>query len=230
MPEEKPKQPPAVEVAQPLPIGYDIAANPDADDFDPVAWYEGTGEDLGLPVGFLEADRALYQQFLAEAKARAAEEPAPEPEEEPEESAEEERHLGPGPHDSGTPQSVHGDREGASQQLEKQAEAGGFTYRRIAGAPKDGFMVSPYPEAEFKEPVADFDADDVRRYRREHRALLSRPGHFLGGWRDGDTIYLDISIRSDTVEEAARIAREKKQLAIYDLATGREIPTEEVAA
>jgi len=127
---------------------------------------------------------------------------------------------GPG---SGTP------KEGTSKELEKQAEAGGFSYRRITGAPADGFMVSPYKEAEYSEPVADFDADDVRRYRREHRDLLSQPDHFLGGWRDGDTIYLDISIRAPDLRTAAELARKHKQLAIYDIKTGRTIPTEEAA-
>lgn len=127
---------------------------------------------------------------------------------------------GPG---SGTP------KAGTAKELEKQAEAGGFTYRRITGAPKDGFMVSPYPQAERKYTVATFNFEDVRAYRQRNRELLAKPGHFLGGWRDGDVIYLDISIRGQTLGEAGRIAREHKQLAIYDLATGREIPTEEAA-
>lgn len=37
-----------------IPTGYDIEANPHADAFDPVAWYEGTGEDLGLPADYFD--------------------------------------------------------------------------------------------------------------------------------------------------------------------------------
>lgn len=151
-----------------------------------------------------------------------------------------ERHGGPGPHKSGSPQSVHGawsegpgsgtPKAAQSKSLEAAAEAGGFTYRRIDGAPSDGFMVSPYKRAERKYTVATFNHEDVARYRDRFRDLLREPEHYLGGWRDGDIVYLDISVRRRSKAEAARLAREHGQLAIYDLASGDVIPTEEIAA
>lgn len=56
-----------------IPVSYDIAADPDADQFDPIAWYLGTGEDLGLPEGWLEE----YQANLAKAEAYFAKHPPP---------------------------------------------------------------------------------------------------------------------------------------------------------
>jgi hypothetical protein len=49
---------------------YDIKAHPGADVFDPVAWFEGTGEDLGLPPGYLDAYNARRAQALADIQAK----------------------------------------------------------------------------------------------------------------------------------------------------------------
>ena len=56
--------------AKPIPSGYDIAAHPDADTFDPVAWFEGTGEDLGLPPEYREQYEKLKAKYRAEREAR----------------------------------------------------------------------------------------------------------------------------------------------------------------
>jgi hypothetical protein len=47
---------------------YDIEAHPNVDVFDPVAWFEGTGEDLGLPPGYMDQ----YNRAMAESAARRA--------------------------------------------------------------------------------------------------------------------------------------------------------------
>ncbi len=49
-----------------IPTTYDVAADHGADAFDPIAWFEGTGEDRGLPPGWLDD----YNARLAAAKAR----------------------------------------------------------------------------------------------------------------------------------------------------------------
>ena len=57
-----------------LSTAYDIEAHPYADVFDPIAWYQTTGEDLGLPPGYLErAERAEAEMraWLAAQKAAA---------------------------------------------------------------------------------------------------------------------------------------------------------------
>ena len=60
-----------------IPIGYDLDKHPDADEPDPVAWFEGTGEDIGLPDGFLEKHKAEHERLVAAEKARRAKEPKP---------------------------------------------------------------------------------------------------------------------------------------------------------
>lgn len=42
---------------------------PDPDAFDPIAWFEGTGEDLGLPEGYVEKYNADVAERLARLKA-----------------------------------------------------------------------------------------------------------------------------------------------------------------
>ena len=37
-----------------LSTAYDIGAHPHADGFDPISWFEGTGEDLGVPADYME--------------------------------------------------------------------------------------------------------------------------------------------------------------------------------
>lgn len=46
--------------------GYDVELFPTADEFDPVAWFEGTGEDLGLTDEYKrDYDAALAEHGLA---------------------------------------------------------------------------------------------------------------------------------------------------------------------
>jgi len=113
--------------------------------------------------------------------------------------------------------------------LAKASIEGGFTASKHGDAPTTGCMVSPYPKAERIYDADSFSAEDVHRYRDAHRALLAKPGHYLGGWRDGDKIYLDISIHAATRAEARALARRHRQLAYYDLDSGETIPTEEAA-
>ncbi len=50
---------------------YDSEAHPDADVFDPIAWFEGTGDDLGRPPGYLEDFNRRLEKNLAMYAARA---------------------------------------------------------------------------------------------------------------------------------------------------------------
>lgn len=137
--------------------------------------------------------------------------------------AEDERHLA-GQHD----QKSHGAGKGYGPMAEK-ARAGGFSTSLHGAVPKDGFMVSPYKGAERRYSASSFSRDDVVGYRNEHADLLRRPNHYLGGWRDGEDIYLDVSVRTPDLGSAVRLARENGQLAVYDVAGGTSIYTKEAA-
>lgn len=131
-------------------------------------------------------------------------------------------------HPGHSPQSVHAGKGNITQA--ESGKAGGFTANLFGDVPRDGFMVSPYKGRERTYSAAALDAGDVREYKRRNRDILAQPNHFIGGWKDGDTVYLDVSVRAATRGEAAQIAKKNNQLAVYDLATGDTIPTSDLAA
>lgn len=45
---------------------YDVEAHPAAEAFDPIAWFEGTGEDRGLPPEYV----ANYDKAVADYRAK----------------------------------------------------------------------------------------------------------------------------------------------------------------
>lgn len=114
--------------------------------------------------------------------------------------------------------------------LAKRALAGGFTAKGFGMfTPQSGYMVSPYQEREAKIPAAGLTAqalaDRIDKYRRDNAALLHQPGHFVGGWLnpDDNNVYLDVSIRAKAQDEAKRLAKRHKQIAVYDLSAGQEV-------
>lgn len=137
-----------------------------------------------------------------------------------------ERHL-PGQHD----QASHAGGGGGLdyQKLDDEATAGGFSYTIHGNAPSGGCMVSPYKGAERVYDAASLSRSDVKAYRDNHRELLGRPDHYLGGWRDGDKVYLDVSVHAPDRTTASALARQHGQLAYYDLDTGETVPTEKAA-
>jgi hypothetical protein len=162
-------------------------------------------------------------------------------------------HLGPGPHPDGSPQSVHaggskpakpGGRvrkaipggpaeqrpkadfieRGEPGALKRQLEGGGFTYQAVSNnAPHDGFMVSPYQDREYSVPADQVTPRNLREYLKRNADLLTKPDHYIGGWVDGGTAYIDVSVRTPDRESAARLAKEHKQLAFFDLAGGETV-------
>lgn len=149
------------------------------------------------------------------------------------------KHQGPGPHQSGTPQSVHGGttRYLASRTLSRDPGMGGFTFRFVR-SPKmpeyGGNMVSAYPEREYVIPTGDFVSKGpalIRDFRDRNSDLLSQPDHYIGGWRDDqpdaspptDNVFLDVSILVKDHSSARRLARDHDQLAYWDLDRDREV-------
>jgi hypothetical protein len=97
-------------------------------------------------------------------------------------------------------------------------EQGGFTYQPKADyAPTDGFMVSPYKDAEKIIPEGKVTTRTISRYVRSQRERLRQDDNFLGAWVDGGKVYLDVSVRRPTREAALQLAKEHGQLAFFDL-------------
>lgn len=73
--------------------------------------------------------------------------------------------------------------------------------------------------------VADMEAsrDAVAGYVAEHLDALTEPGHFLGTWVDGQVLFLDVVKIIHGREEAVRVGKINKQLAIFHLDTGETV-------
>jgi HK97 family phage portal protein len=112
-------------------------------------------------------------------------------------------------------------------------EEGGFTYNAVSDtSPTEGYAVSPFKELEMVVDVTtpkkgDLSIDKWRKnlrpklrdYIRKNIDTLRRPNAHLGGWWDKDSnkVYIDISIVSDNLEDAMKVAKENDQEAIFDL-------------
>ena len=90
--------------------------------------------------------------------------------------------------------------------------------------PKVGYSVSIYPEHGRTHKGLP-NQTDIINFIETHRELLSRPGHFIGGWRSDNVSYLDISVIVSDRESALKLAKEYNQQAIFNLETGATILT-----
>jgi len=114
--------------------------------------------------------------------------------------------------------------KGEPGQLQARLKAGGFTYQPVANsAPRDGFMVSPYPEREYQLPADQVTPRGIREYLKKNADLLTKPDHFIGGWVSGGQAYIDVSIRAGDRATAQALAKQHKQLAFFDLAQGATV-------
>ena len=134
----------------------------------------------------------------------------------------------------GTGDSQPSDRKPATTQevvdeiLRSIEETGGFSVHPMtAESPTTGFMCATVPNAEkiidSKEEVTEKLVDE---YFAQHKDYLSsRPKLHLGGWINAEEgkVYLDLSERFETQEEAEKAAIEHKQIAIWDVKNKKEI-------
>lgn len=102
------------------------------------------------------------------------------------------------------------------------ADNHGFTVDRFGNLPNCRYLVSPYKHAE-KMFRFGMTGTEFRHWVKNHAHLLSRPGHYIGGWIDGGITYLDVSIETDSQEVAHRLAIDNFQLAYYDRTNGESI-------
>lgn len=109
-------------------------------------------------------------------------------------------------------------------------ETGGFTASINGGElPKTGYFVS---DPKFGEVVPNdkwnLQWNPAFAYLEEKEAELNLQGRYFGAWLDNDTgeIYLDVNRHVDSKEDALTIAKWNNQLAIFDIAAGKEIRLE----
>jgi hypothetical protein len=136
-------------------------------------------------------------------------------------------HMGPGPHPSGSPQSVHGAKRGGRLSHEMDT-SGGFTYQPMSNqTPKTGFVVAAFPERQRRISRAEYAKDargEIDRYDKAQRSFIAEdPQRHLGGWDDKVTgdVFLDVTVIKATEAEGRKLGRDTDQYAIWDLERGR---------
>jgi hypothetical protein len=111
--------------------------------------------------------------------------------------------------------------ETLKQMLDKN---GGFSYQPVLhSSPKDGYMVSPYPEREHVIDEKVVSRRQLRKYMIKNADVLSKTDHYFGAWKDNEKVYLDISVRHENQDSAVVAAKQHKQLAIFDVKNGKTI-------
>lgn len=137
------------------------------------------------------------------------------------------KHYGPGPHKSGTPQSVHGSWSrglSAPQIAEELRTTEGFTIHYPTGVhPREGWSVS-LGQWESKTPLKEMNESWVRKVKRTYEVPLRRDDTSLGGWieenEDGVVeAWLEVSKPVMSFSEALELGRSTKQIAIFNLGT-----------
>jgi hypothetical protein len=106
-----------------------------------------------------------------------------------------------------------------SNLVHELALTGGFSYNVNTGEsnPSNGYMVSLLGnEQQFF--FDDFDNKDLKNYFFSHSEQLAKPESFLGGWLDGNRVYLDVSINIQDIENAIYTGICNSQKSIYDCA------------
>jgi hypothetical protein len=104
----------------------------------------------------------------------------------------------------------------------------GFTRHYPTGTePTTGFAVA-LPGHEAKIEIERVTEGWVRQYRKQHAEALGRADTNWGGWVEpndsgGYDAYLDVSVVTDTYDEAAAIGAQSGQLAIYDIERGETL-------
>lgn len=115
----------------------------------------------------------------------------------------------------------------------RHAQGGGSSTNLTAGkavsAQDARYLLSPYEDRQLKldHPPTP---QELRNYVAKNEDLLSKPGHNLGTWFNGDgdkQHYLDVSIGENDLNKALDLGAQHKQLAIYDMLDGKDIPVGE---
>lgn len=110
----------------------------------------------------------------------------------------------------------------AIRALNQLATSGGFSFNDLGESPTTGYMVSLPSE---NRPI-------VASARNVAQFLQANPisgAEYWGGWQFGQyqetdgAVYLDRSINVISKREALAIAKQNKQLAIYDVRTGQSV-------
>lgn len=102
---------------------------------------------------------------------------------------------------------------------------GGCSYNLETGEfnPNEGYFVS-LPNKELKVSIERFNPEIVRNFIMSNIEILTNvPDMFVGSWVDDGKVYLDVSQKIFSKEDALRKGILANQLAIYDANKGEVI-------
>ncbi len=106
------------------------------------------------------------------------------------------------------------------------APDGGFTYQPVTGMePKQGYALSIYPERSVAKPFNQLKFSDLVQYAKHNKDVFSKPDHYIGAWHDPQTdqVFLDVSVVTPDPQQAEQLARQKDQIAYFDLGQGKSV-------
>ncbi len=116
--------------------------------------------------------------------------------------------------------------EKRSKKLYDMAQAGGFSYKAVTHEiPKEGAIVSIFPELSEGIDADYFTPADLARYFIKNREVLRQPGNYAGAWKNEGRMYLDVSRIVKTHAEAAALCIKHDQKGFFDLKEGKEYIT-----
>lgn len=109
--------------------------------------------------------------------------------------------------------------------LTAKGEAGFTVHDKMGDAPRSGFMVSMDPHNEEKIPLSDLrhNPDWVGDYFDRHASELRNPDTYIGAWVWQGMAFLDVSVHTNSADEARRLCLRYNQKGYYDLATGQTV-------
>lgn len=111
---------------------------------------------------------------------------------------------------------------------------GGYSVNYVGRKPRSGYMVGGMTvvTGKYRRNVPTTMIVDgnpaaakqgIKDFYDKHRETLKQPGNYLGTWRDGGKVYIDISQRVPTRAKALVLARDRNELAVYDVKRGVSI-------
>lgn len=113
----------------------------------------------------------------------------------------------------------------------QEADGGATWDPRTKESPISGFCVSPYPE---RGIVLEHYDDDVElilvldKFQSDNDDLFSQPDNYIGLWNNPEDgkVYLDVSKRVSSAEEARSICENNEQIAFFDLQTFNSVESD----
>ena len=109
----------------------------------------------------------------------------------------------------------------------KRIIAGGGTTSKVVDSSKikSGIAYSPVKNTERVFDIKNMSTEEIapiiKKYKTDNAALLEKEGNVFGAWMNKGKLYLDISNVSTDLTKALDQAREAKQIAVYDLLSGK---------